>query len=84
MQSDEKTTRDVYNERSPRTQALILLSVPDVTDWWIENRRKERESVRCGECKHWISDGGAIMFCENTDLPTNKSDYCSWGERRHR
>lgn len=37
--------------------------------------------VYCKECKHWVSDGGAIMFCENTDLPTNKGDYCSYGER---
>jgi len=37
--------------------------------------------VRCKECKHWFSDGGAIMFCEQTDLPTDADDYCSWGER---
>ena len=37
--------------------------------------------VRCKECKHWVSDGGAIMFCEHTDVPTDANDYCSYGER---
>ena len=37
--------------------------------------------VRCNECKHWRSDGGAIMFCEHTDFPTNADDFCSYGER---
>jgi hypothetical protein len=37
--------------------------------------------VRCKECKHWVSDGGAIMFCEHTDIPTDANDFCSWGER---
>lgn len=37
--------------------------------------------VTCGECKHWVSDGGAIMFCEHTDVPTDANDFCSYGER---
>lgn len=37
--------------------------------------------VRCKECKHWRSDGGAMMVCENTDIPTDACDFCSWGER---
>jgi len=39
------------------------------------------EIVRCKACKHWLSDGGAIMFCEHTDIPTDADDFCSWGER---
>lgn len=42
----------------------------------------DRKIVKCAECKHWVSDGGAIMFCEHTDVPTDADDYCSWGERR--
>lgn len=38
--------------------------------------------VRCKECKYYFSDGGAMMFCENTDFPTNADDFCSYGERR--
>lgn len=38
--------------------------------------------VRCKECKHWWSDGGAIMFCEQTDFPTDADDFCSYGERK--
>ena len=39
------------------------------------------EVVRCKDCKHYVSDGGAIMYCEHTDVPTATSDYCSYGER---
>lgn len=38
------------------------------------------EIVRCNGCKHWVSDGGAMMFCENTDGYTMGEDFCSHGE----
>ena len=39
------------------------------------------EVVRCKDCKHYISDGGALMICEITEMNTNDCDYCSYGER---
>jgi hypothetical protein len=36
--------------------------------------------VRCKDCKHWRSDGGALMLCEHTDIPTDACDFYSWGE----
>jgi plasmid maintenance system killer protein len=39
------------------------------------------EVVRCMDCKHYISDGGALMICEITEMNTNDCDYCSYGER---
>lgn len=38
--------------------------------------------VRCGECKQWQSDGGALMLCEVTEIPTDADDFCSYGEKR--
>ena len=38
--------------------------------------------VRCAECKYWQSDGGAMMFCEQVDIPTDANDFCSYGERK--
>lgn len=60
---------------------------PDVvTPKWemLINAQPSIDLVRCKECKHWVSDGGAIMFCEHTDVPTDADDYCSWGERSER
>lgn len=38
--------------------------------------------VRCKDCKHYISDGGALMMCEVHDgLLAYEDDYCSYGER---
>ena len=37
--------------------------------------------VRCSECKWWQSDGGALMLCEVTGLPTEENHYCSWGRK---
>lgn len=38
--------------------------------------------VRCSECKYNVSDGGAIMFCEHTDMPTEDNDFCSYGKHK--
>lgn len=38
--------------------------------------------VRCRDCKHWQSDGGAMMECANNGLPTEENDFCSWAKRR--
>ena len=38
--------------------------------------------VHCKDCKHYISDGGALMMCEVHDgLLAYEDDYCSYGER---
>ena len=36
--------------------------------------------VRCGECKYWVSDGGALMKCDIHKDPTVPDHYCSYGE----
>ena len=40
------------------------------------------EVVRCKECIHYESDGGAMMICNITDMVCDNDDYCSYGERR--
>lgn len=39
------------------------------------------EIVRCKDCRHYISDGGALMYCEVTNNVTRPEDFCSWAER---
>lgn len=41
----------------------------------------DTEIVRCKECRHYISDGGAVMLCEVTNNVTRPEDFCSWAER---
>lgn len=40
------------------------------------------ELVRCKNCIHYESDGGALMVCRIDDMVVDESDYCSYGERR--
>lgn len=40
------------------------------------------EVVRCKDCRHYESDGGAFMVCSITDMVTDDDDFCSCGERR--
>ena len=40
------------------------------------------EVVRCKDCKHYESDGGALMVCSDTGVVVDDTDYCSYGERR--
>ena len=37
--------------------------------------------VRCRDCKHYESDGGAMMICNITDMVGDDDDYCSYGVR---
>lgn len=37
--------------------------------------------VQCKVCKHWTSDGGALMGCGLTEFVTSGDDFCSYGER---
>ena len=37
--------------------------------------------VRCKDCIHYRSDGGALMVCDVSDMVVNDTDYCSYGER---
>ena len=39
------------------------------------------EVVRCKECIHYESDGGALMVCRIDDMVVDDTDYCSYGER---
>ena len=36
--------------------------------------------VRCKDCFHYESDGGAMMICNITDTVCDDDDYCSYGE----
>lgn len=38
--------------------------------------------VRCMDCIHYESDGGALMVCRIDDMVVDDTDYCSHGERR--
>lgn len=38
--------------------------------------------IRCKDCIHYESDGGAMMICNITDMVCDNDDYCSYGERR--
>ena len=40
--------------------------------------------VRCKDCRHYESDGGALMVCSITDTVKDDADYCSYGERREK
>lgn len=40
------------------------------------------EVVRCKDCIHYESDGGALMCCRIDDMVVDDTDYCSYGERR--
>lgn len=40
------------------------------------------EVVRCKDCIHYESDGGALMVCRIDDMVVDDTDYCSYGERR--
>lgn len=40
--------------------------------------------VHCRDCKHYVTDFGALMICEVYDTPKLDSDFCSWGERDER
>lgn len=40
------------------------------------------EVVRCRDCIHYESDGGAMMICNVTDMVCDYDEYCSCGERR--
>ena len=37
--------------------------------------------VRCKDCRHYGSDGGALMVCDVSDMVVDDADYCSYGER---
>lgn len=40
------------------------------------------ELVRCKDCIHYESDGGALMVCRIDDMVVDDTDYCSYGERK--
>lgn len=40
------------------------------------------EVVRCKDCIHYESDGGAMMVCNVTDMVCDNDDFCSYGEKR--
>ena len=40
------------------------------------------EVVRCKDCRHYGSDGGALMVCDVSDMVVDDADYCSFGERK--
>lgn len=75
---DEEFTVRLYHDVKD-TKPYASISIDELIEAW-EWRNKV---VQCKECKHWVSDGGAIMFCEQTDIPTDDDDFCSYGERKN-
>ena len=60
-------------------------SVNDMTEWGmaiIEAPTIDAvEVVRCKDCIHYESDGGALMVCRIDDMVVDDDDYCSYGEK---
>lgn len=77
--NDEAEIRRTY-EYNPHVTTTdfeeTLVSVFDAID-----DAPHIDIVRCKECRHWRSDGGAMMLCEISQAFTMDDDYCSWGER---
>lgn len=49
------------------------------------HKAKDKQPVRCGECKYWENDGLHITgMCLNKNIGKLKldTDYCSYGKRR--
>ena len=59
---------------------IAKANVDDIKEPFLSLAKAHR-LTRCKDCKHWCSDGGAMMVCEHTDIPTDACDFCSWGER---
>ena len=57
-----------YEEDEWATPLNVLDSAPSI------------DIIRCGECKYWVSDGGALMKCDIHKDPTVPDHYCSYGE----
>lgn len=49
--------------------------------YWNDIEGQVTEIVRCKDCKHYESDGGALMRCAVSGITVNDEDYCSYGER---
>lgn len=47
----------------------------------IQMFRSKEEIIRCKDCKHYNSDGGALMECGLSQMVVDDADYCSYGER---
>lgn len=47
-----------------------------------DSNRTLVEVVRCKNCIHYESDGGALMVCSDTGVVVDDDDFCSYGERR--
>ena len=79
-----------YIKREDAIKAI--LDLPNCYNGFSDTYDKERiistieevpsvDVVHCGDCKYWESDGGAMMYCEITDIATNEHDYCSMGKK---
>ena len=67
--------------RIPFGHILVVFEYDENTGKGSRPKIITEELITCEDCKHYVSDGGAIMYCEHTDVPTATSDYCSYGER---
>lgn len=65
------------------TEIIIRYAEPSaVMDRVVIPREVVGELVRCKDCRHYGSDGGALMVCDVSDMVVDDTDYCSYGERR--
>ena len=44
--------------------------------------KMQEHIVRCKDCKRYVSDGGALIVCDITGVPTADMDFCSFAERK--
>lgn len=69
---DADNLQRVYKEIHGGKRSLLIDTEPTVD---------VVEIVRCKDCKHYETDGGALMVCKVSALNTNDDDFCSYGER---
>ena len=76
-----KAAAEFYAGMVQNTNAIeIELKGIEAIDMAIE--ALSADVVRCKDCIHYESDGGAMMVCSVTDMVCDNDDYCSYGERR--
>ena len=75
---------DIY-KLFDESNGVIRLHIADVDMLPIAD---VQEVVRCGECKHkgWVQEpchGKTVDFCRIHETCIEKTDYCSYGEKKN-
>ena len=85
-----RTEKEIYNGEARRGFNNCLLKVYDAPTIDAVPRPQAlelpdyhyEEIVRCKDCKHYESDGGALMQCEVSNMIVTDTDFCSYGKRK--